>query len=262
MKALILCLAIAGGWGIDSPGPQETAQWAIEQPRFPRVIVFTEVDNPSGKALLVKLRAENGPFKALVFAGWKIGPGDRAHLQVVTVENHPRLAEKYLASFSCWATAADPELPTIVGVTAEGVQRKFTSGCGQPLDVWTFGWLASGTDKRPKAWKPEKITAPNTGSYPLRGGWWYINRNFSAPRSQVLRHLRSVHVNKWWQKWNLEGWTRAELHSLHADDHEGRVVQKKSQVNNTARPDPVRISGGCRPKARQSLLRRRRWRRT
>lgn len=136
----------------------------------------------------------------------------------------------------------DWAIPALVYWDGSKVVRSWTPGCKRPVDVWTLDWLYTGVDKRPR---PLSLQAG--GKYPLRSGWWSVDDVWNASRSFVLNHLQRVgiHGGKFDSDW-LASLSRAELHSLHSDDHERRVrweyVERKA-----ARAPPVRScpSGGC-----------------
>lgn len=72
-------------------------------------------------------------------------------------------------------------------------------------------------------------------SYPVRGGHWSVNGDWTPSKAELVRHLLAdgMHKGKFTQAY-LDGLSREELLSLHDDDHEFRVqtqyVQRQAQT--------------------------------
>lgn len=164
---------------------------------------------------LQQLQAVKGPFEVLRKSGWRIGHGPTNHIQLVTISDH-----------------ADPEFspiiasikiskePVVVAVESGQLIRSFKAGCTTPLDEWTFGWMLTGKDERPKGSIPESATVSTTKNYPLRGNHWSVEGIWNPTSEFVISHLRSNHPTDLKIEWKLESWSHHELLSLHDDIHE------------------------------------------
>jgi len=65
---------------------------------------------------------------------------------------------------------------------------------------------------------------PKGHHYPVRGGHWSVNGDWTPSKGELVRHLMDdgTHKGKFTRAY-LEGLSREELLSLHDDDHEWRL---------------------------------------
>lgn len=110
------------------------------------------------------------------------------------------------------------DLPFVAFVDNGSVIRHWQSGCNTPMDAWTLGWLATGKSQRPA---PKYKSTVRLSGYPIRGNWWSVDGRWRPTRTRLIAHLSSS--NHGFSSSFLNGLTLEELHSLHSDDHEGRV---------------------------------------
>jgi hypothetical protein len=71
----------------------------------------------------------------------------------------------------------------------------------------------------------EKVvfTGKQSVSYPLRKSWWTVNGTHPS-RAEMIKHLETgQHAGKF-PKSYLNALSLEELHSLHSDDHEGKLA--------------------------------------
>lgn len=128
----------------------------------------------------------------------------------------------------------DYTIPCAVHVENGEITRRWGAECEKPLDSWVLGWLATGEDKRPHERPNEQVA----GRYPLRGGWWSIDRNWNHDRAFALLHMKTVHGSSFDRAW-LESLSQAELESLHSDVHEGRVHWDYAVRPGHSKSEPV-----------------------
>lgn len=161
-------------------------------------------------------------------------------------------------------------IPCAVQFKDGKIIRSWAEDCERPLDSWTFGWLATGIDKRPVDIDPK----PRMGGYPRRSGNWSVNGSWRPSKSYVISHLlnHGNHRGKFDKTW-LQSLSLGELRGLHDDDHERRVrwsyVIRPGQAIPKAKP-PVVVKPKTIPKSSSSCpsgtcpsgtcpLQRRRW---
>src|SRR4051812_18474610 len=110
-----------------------------DRPRDLRVLFITSKDSERCALELARLQSAGGDFEKLRQSGWKIGDGPENHLQIVEAENLP----------DGIGDLEVREYPAVVCLDHGQVVRSYQAGCTTPLDVWTFGFLAKGTNERP-----------------------------------------------------------------------------------------------------------------
>ena len=197
----------------------------------PRVLFITTRDCPACEAELARLQRPGGDFERMRSRGWRIGTGTANHLQIIDVEQVSDLAPQLNVR----------SYPAVVGMHNGGIVRSFASGCTTPLDAWTFGWLATGIDARPRPAILEAISVQTTGHFPLRGNHWSINGEWNPSRQTVIAHLRGLnHARQSLKFGNIESWSFEELRSLHDYLHEQEMTAVASaQLRVGSRPQPV-----------------------
>ncbi len=179
--------------------------------RNPRVFFIVKKGSKQCEEILTKLRAPGGDFENMRAGGWLIGDGPDNHVQIVDCDAVPDLVKKLKVS----------EFPAVACVDKGELVRYFKSGCTTPLDCWTLGFLATGTDLRPKGSPVDPATVETTGHYPLRGNHWSVDGNFNPTKVEVIEHLHGPnHVEHLQPEWKLDTWALEELKSLHDDLHE------------------------------------------
>lgn len=176
-----------------------------------RVIIITRDDCPRCEAVLADLRSSGGTFESLKSKGWSIGTTPASHIQIVKRDEVPELAK----------SLGDVDYPALAGIEGEEVLRFFKTGCTTPLDVWTFGWLATGKNERPLEAASEPALVETTGHYRLRGNHWSVEGDFNPSREKTLTHLRGPnHAASSSTYGAIDSWSLEELRSLHDDLHE------------------------------------------
>jgi hypothetical protein len=178
---------------------------------------------------------------ALRKAGWTAGDSPANQIQILDADDNATEFDRIAR-----ALRLDPvKLPLIAKVEGGEITRRFEQGCGTPLDVWSIGWLYSGTDERPDREK-EPATIKRSGSYPLTGGWWSVEGVWNPSRDFVIKHLLggSIHRGKFDAAW-VKSLSLAELQSLHTDDHTGRV--RWAFVNKYGTAEPKRSAAKSEP---------------
>ncbi|MDB4786208.1 thioredoxin family protein [bacterium] len=184
-----------------------------------RIIVFYTDNCPPCVVLKKKLEK---PFSVLRSAGWKIGSESTNHIQVIYAKDTELDEQLGIDSF-----------PSVVRIENDEIVRRLDQDCGTVFDEWAFGWLAKGKQERPPA--REKINVYTTKSYPVHGQRWNFEGRWNPSKSFMIRHLNSgIHRGKF-NSWNLQSWSKAELWSLHDDDHEGRVKSRYRKTVSTSR---------------------------
>lgn len=210
--------------------PQKTRDPA---PRPNRVVFIIAKDCDDCHRELARLRKPGGEFEAMQSRGWLIGEGPENHVQIVDREKVPELVAKLKVT----------DFPVVAGLENGEAERSFQHGCTTPLDAWTFRWLITGKNERPKAFVPEAIRVASTGSYPLRGNHWSVDGDFNPTRDTLVGHLRGpTHGPQIAGRYAVEGWSYEELRSLHDDLHEremGGAVATTSSFNGYGRPAPA-----------------------
>ena len=197
-----------------------------DRPRDLRVLFITSKDSERCARELARLQSAGGDFEKLRQSGWKIGDGPENHLQVVDAESLPEGIQEFELR----------EYPAVVCIDHGQVVRSYQAGCTTPLDVWTFGFLAKGTNERPAASIPEAARVAWTGHYPLRGNHWSVDEDWSPTREKVLEHLRGpTHGQQVVRHGKIETWSYEELRSLHDNLHE----QEMGGVSFASRSQPV-----------------------
>ena len=192
---------------------EEGARPLVTTPgRNPRVVLITSKNSVQCQKELERLRKTGGDFSAMQAQGWKIGPEDTNHVQLIDQsEVQPEILRKLDTS----------EYPIIACIENGEVIRSFKDGCSTPLDAWTFGWMLKGVNERPKEPIPEAIRVTTTGSYPLRGNHWSVDGVNNPSKEYLVSHLRSAtHVSYLNASYKIEDWSVEELRSLHDDLHE------------------------------------------
>ena len=205
--------------------------------RSPRVVIITTKECPQCDALVARLERKGGAFEAMRARGWVIGAGANSHLQVVDRDDAGEIVELLKTS----------SYPAVAAVERGEIVRSFQSGCTTPLDAWTFGWLATGVNRRPRLAPAEPIRVDTTGHYPLRGNHWTIDGDSSPTRETVLGHLRgSNHAHQAARYATLDAWSYEELRSLHDNLHELEMggVSGPSRPKRTDTMSAVRKSLG------------------
>ncbi|HEX4129617.1 MAG TPA: hypothetical protein VHZ24_06210 [Pirellulales bacterium] len=181
------------------------------KPQNPRVLFIVAPQCARCDEELGRLNRPGGDFETMRSIGWKIGSGPDSHLQIVNQADVADLVRQLDVQ----------EYPAVVSVSGDEIVRSFRSGCTTPLDSWTFGWLAKGVNERPTAEIPEAVRVEWTGNYPLRGGHWSIDGDWSPSRETLVGHLRGpVHGPQIRVGWVIESWSYEELRSLHDNLHE------------------------------------------
>lgn len=199
-------------------------------------------DQPKREAALAALQRK----------GWRVGEQPEDQFQIVDVD----------------ASDLDERLgidavPAYVKVEDGRIVRQFRRGCSEPLDAWALGRLYTGRDQRPEP-KRAPVTAATTGQYPLRGNWWSVDGQWNAIKAVLIAHLTGgEHRGKFDRDW-LQSLSRAELHSLHSDDHEGRLQRRHVRPPAASTPAVRSSCPSCpvrRPATSRNVRRRfRRWR--
>lgn len=135
-------------------------------------------------------------------------------------------------------------LPFLGFVENGEIIRRWQSGCEEPPDAWTLGWLASGKIARPAPAKPKAV---RKSGYPLRGRWWSVDGDFRPTRQQLITHLGTGEHKGQFSLAYLNGLSLEELHSLHSDHHERRVQWSYAASTSvkTSPPPPQLLTGGC-----------------
>jgi thiol-disulfide isomerase/thioredoxin len=207
--------AVSGG-GVDLSGfAAETAKPA----RRHRVIIMVGdtwcppcvVLEPALVAALEKLKAK----------GWSVGETADNHVQVV------RLAKDFDADDfpSELAETTGISFPYLVKIEDGKVVRRWRYDADARFDAYTINWLFTGKHRTAIEAQPPPAAAPpalatTEAHYPLRGGFWGLNGDYSPPRESLEQHLAASHnFDRAW----LAQLSYSELQSLHADDHEGRT---------------------------------------
>ena len=184
---------------------------------------------------------------AMVKNGWKIGPEPTNAIQLLDVDDNTIEADRVLNSLDQHMAG----LPFMVAVEGGKIVRRLETGCTTPIDQWSLGWLATGIDERPGREK-EPATVKRSGNYPLRGGWWIVNqypaRANSPSKNYIISHLLAggVHAGKFAADW-IKSLSIPELHSLHSDDHEGRIRWAYVNKYATASPKPREVAAATTP---------------
>lgn len=71
----------------------------------------------------------------------------------------------------------------------------------------------------------EETEIKSSEGYPIRGSWWTVNGGY-PDKGSMIRHLQEgQHRSKFDVSW-LSSLSRQELHSLHSDDHEGKITEQ------------------------------------
>jgi len=184
---------------------------AAEPARHSRVLFITSKDSPKSTDELVRLEEPGGEFERMRNRGWRIGPSTDSHIQVIDAERIAELVRQlHVRAY-----------PAIVYVEGGEIVRSFTSGCTTPLDAWTFSWLMTGIDARPKPSRLELAGVPTTGHFGLRGNHWSIEGDWNPTLQAVLDHLHGPnHAHQVVRFGNIESWSYEELRSLHDYLHE------------------------------------------
>ncbi len=197
--------------------------------RNPRVFFIVKKGSKQCDEILAKLRATGGDFENMRAGGWLIGDGPDNHVQIVDCDTVPDLVKKLNVS----------EFPAVACVDKGELVRYFKSGCTTPLDCWTLGFLATGTDLRPKGSPVDPATVETTGHYPLRGNHWSVNGDFNPSKVEVIEHLHGPnHVEHLQPEWKLDTWALEELKSLHDDLHEKYGPPSADEPSNSAADFP------------------------
>ena len=187
-----------------------TEESASSGPRNTRVLYISMKGCPACVRELTRLRRPGGDFDGMKAKGWKIGATADCHLQIVDREQIPDLVARFnIHSF-----------PTVICVKENEIVRSFNSGCTTPLDAWTFGFLLTGRNERPRGSIPEAARVAWTGSYPLRGNHWSIEGDWNPSKDRVVSHMRATHGNQIAATYAIESWSIEELKSYHDDLHE------------------------------------------
>lgn len=198
-------------------------------------------------------------WPALQKAGWKRGfsrgkPLEGVNITMVYAIDPDDPPQMLLAMLG-----EDWQLPALVYWESGAVVRAWVPECERPLDQWTVGWLATGKDLR-----PIKPMLQSGGLYPTRSGWWSVEGTWNASRDYVLSHLTNggpqgqhttsvsgQRVSKFDTAW-LNALSRAELHAVHSDDHEGRVNKRYAvlhgQFGAEGYPPPRAATAAVRPR--------------
>jgi len=211
-----------------SAGSAEQNPAGVGRPRDPRVLFITSTESEKCATELARLNSAGGDFEKLRQSGWTIGAGPENHLQIVDAQRLPEGMPALEVS----------EYPAIVCLSQGQIVRSYQSGCTTPLDVWTFGFLAKGTNERPAVLVPEAARVAWTGHYPLRGNHWSIDEDWSPTREKVLAHLRGpAHGHQVVRHGKIEAWSYEELRSLHDNIHEQEMggvsyAARSSQPSN------------------------------
>lgn len=146
----------------------------------------------------------DGTLEKLSQAGWRIGDAPDAQIRI---ETSPIVAHFYGIT----------EKPAAIYVEGDDIVRRLGEKCGLKRDAFAIGWLYTGQTQ---------VThqQTQTGRYPLRGHWWSVSGDWKPTRQQVIQHLKtsSQHRGEFPSEW-LDTLSYEEAHSLHSDDHEGRV---------------------------------------
>jgi hypothetical protein len=208
IQLMLLTVAMGDFWPTVEMDEQPPVLAAAEPDR---VVIFIADNCPPCHVLMDGLTVKGGPFTVLRKEGWHIGSGPDNHIQVIPVELSD-LDER----LSIDAT------PSLVCVVGGRIVRRLQPGCGTRIDQWSLGWLQTGKRTRPPT--PGLLRVSTTGHYPIHGQRWNFEGMWSPSKSFMIRHLLngSAHRGKF-RRWNLQSWSKAELWSLHDDDHEGRV---------------------------------------
>lgn len=190
--------------------------------RNPRVLFITMKECERCTRELARLRRPGGDFDAMRSRGWKIGPENDNHLQIVDRSDIPEIIEQLNVR----------EFPTVACIEKGEVVRSFKHGCTTPLDAWTFGFLLNGKNERPRAAIPEAVQVATTGSYRLRGNHWSVDGDWEPSRETVISHLRGPnHASQLASSWRIESWSYEELRSLHDDLHERELGTSSAGVS-------------------------------
>lgn len=182
-------------------------------------------------------------------AGWSVGESHDATIQVINIDENPELWQKH---------GSQPDgLPQFVCLYGDQVVRSLRAGCATPMDAWGISWVYKGVDERPEP-KREPVTADSNGIYPVRGNWWSVEGVWNADRDYVINHLLTSpnHPTLRPHADRIRKLSRVEAHSLHSDDHEGRVDwaalrgEKKlvSQVDS-----PLRYNQYKQPSSKETI---------
>lgn len=206
--------------------------------RNPRVLFITAKDSPRCDEELNRLQKPGGDFGNMRAIGWTIGAGPENMVQIVDRDDVPELIDKLDVQ----------EFPTVACIDHGEVVRYFRSGCTTPLDAWTFGFLATGVDRRPRTAVLEAARVESTGSYPLRGNHWSVEGDWNPTREKVITHLRGPnHVSHLLATWQIDDWSLEELRSLHDDLHEKYPVpgsgNGSSRSSSESKPTYMRFKG-------------------
>jgi len=209
---------------IGEPQPTQRSQREIPTDRN-RILLFLTDNCPPCTILYNKLSVKNGPFDKLRLTGWDIGQTRSDDIQIVYAA-YSQLDERYnIGNF-----------PALVKIEDGRVVRRLLQDCGTVIDQWAIGWLHKGVQEQPPAREPPRVAT--TGHYPIHGQRWNFEGSWSPTKSFMIKHLLSgsAHRGKF-HNWNLQSWSKAELWSLHDDDHEGRVkrrTRKTASVKKSA----------------------------
>lgn len=202
--------------------------------RNPRVFFIVKKGSKQCDEILAKLRAAGGDFENMRAGGWLIGDGPDNHVQIVDCDTVPELVKKLKVS----------EFPAVACVDNGELVRYFKSGCTTPLDCWTLGFLATGTDLRPKGSPVDPATVETTGHYPLRGNHWSVDGNFNPTKAEIIDHLHGPnHVEHLQPEWQLASWSIEELKSLHDDLHEKYGPPSADEPSSNSAADSPHLKG-------------------
>ena len=219
LTVLAAAQEISGAIAVESSNgplvPEELQQDKRSTIPVRRVLVIILPNCKRCEEELQRLQASKGPFEVLRKNGWRIGHGPANHIQLVTT---PDQADPDISPVI--ASIKISKDPVVVAVESGKPIRSFIAGCTTPLDEWTFGWMLTGNDERPKGSIPESATISTTGNYPLRGNHWYVEGIWNPTSEFVINHLRSNHPTALKIEWKLKSWSHHELLSLHDDIHE------------------------------------------
>lgn len=198
MNGLVILLAVCGGeW--DAVGPaKSSASWApvAAAAEKPVVMVFAPYSSERAGNELQSILTLQDEFK-------------------INVQINPAL-------YPAWIQERGNQKQggswPIIWWTAEDGTGKMSEWANP--EYFRAQFLASGRG-------PDKPAGPevsNESSYPVHnGGHWSVGRDWNPSRAVLIDHLQSgQHAGKFAAGY-LQGLSRAELLSLHDDDHEGAV---------------------------------------
>jgi len=198
VKTLIVLAAMCGGeW--DAVGPAEpVTSWhpVAEAVAKPRLMVFAPYNSERAGQELQSILTLRDEFE-------------------ISVQVNPAL-------YPAWVQERGQKKPEgawpIIWWTAGDGTGKISEWASP--DYFRNQFLASGVGPD----KPERVAVSERSSYPVHsGGHWSVGRNWNPSREVLIAHLQSgQHAGKFSAGY-LQGLSRAELLSLHDDDHEGTV---------------------------------------